>query len=147
MTPAWMELALLEAAEDVREVPGVGDNPRIIDYHRATVQKATEDEVPWCSAFACWAMENAGIKSPQDAVARTWEAWGTGIQRAPQGAVVVMWRESRSSWKGHVGFLMASSVDRVLVLGGNQGDAVSIRSYPKSQVLSYRWPRAAEIGG
>jgi hypothetical protein len=28
------------------------------------------------------------------------------------------------------------------VLGGNQGNAVSIKPYPLERVLSYRWPAA-----
>jgi hypothetical protein len=27
-----------------------------------------------------------------------------------------------------------------MLLGGNQGDTVSLRRYPRSRVLDYRWP-------
>ena len=33
--------------------------------------------------------------------------------------------------------------ETIRVLGGNQGDKVSIENFPKSQVLGYRWPEAA----
>lgn len=28
----------------------------------------------------------------------------------------------------------------LLVLGGNQGDAVNVRSFPRERVIGYRWP-------
>jgi hypothetical protein len=43
---------------------------------------------------------------------------------------------------GHVGFFRQMSADgsKVYVLGGNQGDAVSIAAFPANKVLGYRWP-------
>ena len=56
--------------------------------------------------------------------------------RAP-AAVVVFEREGG----GHVGFAVAQDQrGRLLVLGGNQGNKVSIAPFEKFRVLGYRWP-------
>jgi surface antigen len=41
---------------------------------------------------------------------------------------------------GHVAFCVGIDGDSVLVLGGNQRDAVTIASRPKSRIVSVRWP-------
>ena len=53
---------------------------------------------------------------------------------------MVYWRESISSWKGHVGIFLGFSKDgtRVYTLGGNQGNAVSISAYSTTEVLDFR---------
>jgi hypothetical protein len=33
----------------------------------------------------------------------------------------------------------------LLILGGNQGDAVNIRAFPRGRVLAYRWPPGREL--
>jgi hypothetical protein len=54
--------------------------------------------------------------------------------------VVVFWRESVNSWKGHVGFFLGfnSDASRVFCLGGNQSDSVSVQAYDAAKVLGYR---------
>jgi uncharacterized protein (TIGR02594 family) len=136
--PLWLKLAFVERG--VAEQPGLFEhNPRIIEYHSATSLKATRDEVPWCSAFACWCMEKAGVKSTRSAAARSWLDWGREVRRPEPGTVVVLKRGDHS-WQGHVGFWIGEDASRILVLGGNQGDEVSQAWYSKARVLSYRAP-------
>ena len=54
--------------------------------------------------------------------------------------MVVFWRESPQSWKGHVGFFLGISTDkkRVYCLGGNQGNRVSVSAYRLNTVLSFQ---------
>jgi len=134
----WMWEALNELG--VREIVGSGDNPRIVAYHQETTLKATYDEVAWCSAFACWVMERAGIKSTRSAAARSWAAWGKPPETIQYGSIVVLSRGD-STTRGHVGFLIdRDEKGRLWLLGGNQGDAVSIATFPIHRVLVYRWP-------
>lgn len=134
--PSWVPIAFAEY--DEREVRG-GENPRIIEYHAATTLRASEDEVPWCSAFACWVMETASYESTRSARARSWLDYGQAC--GPRfGALAVLWRESPDSASGHVGFLMGRRDGTVYLLGGNQGDRVKVSPYPESRVLAYRWP-------
>lgn len=137
MTPLWYQIAKAELG--VREVPGPEFNPRIVAYHEATTLKATSDEVPWCSAFVCWALERANVESTHSASARSYLHWGTPITHPPLGAIVVMSRGGDPS-QGHVGFLTEVTTGKVYVLGGNQADTVSVAIFDSSRVLSYRWP-------
>lgn len=41
---------------------------------------------------------------------------------------------------GHVGFLVEARGNKVLILGGNQGDEVSVAAFPRSRLLGCRWP-------
>ncbi|WP_226573946.1 C40 family peptidase [Acuticoccus sediminis] len=53
----------------------------------------------------------------------------------------MFWRGKRDGWQGHGGFDAGRAKNGdILVLGGNQGDAVSIRPYSANQLLGYRWP-------
>jgi uncharacterized protein (TIGR02594 family) len=133
----WLEWAQRELG--VHETPGPQVTERIVYYDSFTSLKATSDEVPWCSAFACAAVENSKIPSPKSARARDWLGWGQTLGVPRLGCVVVMSRGGDPN-QGHVGFFLGTSGDYVKVLGGNQHDAVSIANFKRADVLSYRWP-------
>jgi uncharacterized protein (TIGR02594 family) len=65
--------------------------------------------------------------------------WGEPIDQPKRGAVTVFSRGSNQAL-GHVGFYWEKSGDRILVLGGNQGNQVSIKGYQKKDLLGLRWP-------
>ena len=149
-SPPWLEIAWNELGRGVSEVGGDElDNARIVEYHRHTTLQATNDEVAWCSSFACACMDWGGYRSPNSARARSWLAWGVGLQVPPHGAVCVIQRGRRPQpgpevlkAKGHVGFYVGTANPReILLLGGNQGNEVSVKAYPKERVLGYRWPQ------
>jgi hypothetical protein len=53
------------------------------------------------------------------------------------GCIVVFTREGG----GHVGFVVGQDQQgNLLVLGGNQGDAVNVKAFPLARVSGYRWP-------
>lgn len=131
----WMPLALGEL--DVTEVPGPRANPRIVDYHAATTLKATSDEVPWCASFVGFILRAAGLGSTGSAAARSYETWGVPTTER-YGAVAVLSRGAPPA--GHVGFIVDADDRRVWLLGGNQGDAVCIRPFPKARLVACRWP-------
>jgi uncharacterized protein (TIGR02594 family) len=135
-----MEHAERELARGVRELPGVQHNTRILEYHDATSLRATNDEVPWCSSFVNWCLQHAGYEGTQSAVARSWLRWGEELDRPTYGCITVLSRPG-NPWQGHVGFYTDHRHDAVLLLGGNQSNAVSIAAYDPSRVLSYRWPK------
>jgi len=138
----WLEIALAELADHVAEVPGVGNNARIVEYHAATKLKATDDLTPWCSSFICWVMEQAGIPSTKSAMARSWLSWvaGGALQLPRFGAITVLQRGEPGSNQGHVGFLVASRGNRVALVAGNQNNRVSIEWAAEGRVIGYRWP-------
>src|SRR5262249_44572978 len=57
-----------------------------------------------------------------------------------RGCIVVFWRGDPNAETGHVAFYDHDDGDHIVVLGGNQGDAVTTARFPKSRVLAYRWP-------
>lgn len=69
-------------------------------------------------------------------LARAWASAGTRLEKPAYGCVVVFSRNGG----GHVGFVVGKDkFGNLMVLGGNQGDAVNIKPFAKSRVLAYRW--------
>jgi uncharacterized protein (TIGR02594 family) len=136
----WMPHALGELGQ--KEIPGDANNPRIQEYYAAVVgakrAEGLDDEVPWCSAFANWAVIQAGLPGTHSLAARSWLKWGKETVAPFPGCVCVFWRDDPAGSKGHVAFYMGAAVNSILVLGGNQGNAVSVRPYPARRLLCYR---------
>lgn len=137
--PRWMRIARDESK--VREIRGPGMNPRIAEYYAATRGTPPKDDtVPWCSAFACWVMEEAGFVSPRSRAARSWVKWGSPLLRPQFGAIIVFERGKPELGLGHVGFYAGQlAPHRYWLLGGNQGDAVGY-AVRTGKVLAVRWP-------
>lgn len=129
----------------VREVAGVdNNNPEILKYFKEIGQSwVKNDEMAWCSAFINWCAKASGYEYTGALNARSWLAVGRISDKPEMGDIVILWRESKQSWKGHVGILIKELEDSVLILGGNQGNEVSIKAYPKERVLSIRKLRKA----
>jgi uncharacterized protein (TIGR02594 family) len=121
-----------------REFAGVHHNPEVMKYFKeAGFDWVETDETGWCSAFINWCAMKAGYERSGKLNARSWLKVGQSC-KPEMGCLVVLWRESETSWKGHVGFLVRETIEYVYILGGNQTDQVKITAYPKSRVLSYR---------
>jgi uncharacterized protein (TIGR02594 family) len=137
--PKWLTVARGEIGQT--EIEGAQNNPRIVEYHAATSLHASDDETPWCSAFANWCMKQAGIKGTGEANARSWLNWGRQLSAPVAGCVVVL-KRGNSTTSGHVTFYVGRNGDYLQVLGGNQSNKVKISNYPVADVLGYRWPNA-----
>jgi uncharacterized protein (TIGR02594 family) len=137
-TPRWYKVAVLELG--VKEVRGPENNSRVLEYHRSTSLKAKDDETAWCSSFVNWCLDQCKIKGTRSALARSWLNWGTVLEEPREGCIVVLWRVRINGWQGHVGFYVREDEKHIYVLGGNQDNKVSIKKYPKSRLLGYRWP-------
>jgi uncharacterized protein (TIGR02594 family) len=124
----------------VKEIPGATDHPQIVKYFTELGFDGSKlkDETAWCSAFANWVAKITGHEFSGKLNARSWLSVGTSTEAPKWGDVVVLWRESPESWKGHVGFYVKESKRYVYVLGGNQRNSVCIKAYPKSRVLDYK---------
>lgn len=133
-----LEIALQEYG--VKEVPGRKHNARIIEYFTSCgldTDKMT-DETAWCSAFINWVCKEANAETSGKLNARSWLNVGCGVSNPEPGDVVVLWRDSPESWKGHVGIFVKQTRNYVYIIGGNQSNAVNIKAYPKERVLDYR---------
>ena len=136
----WMPIARGKLGE--AEIPGPAANPEILEYLATTTLDGPDkesDETPWCSAFANWAVEEAGYPGTDSAWARSWLKWGqeANWDALRTGSIVVL---KRGATSGHVGFLVDVNDEQVLLLGGNQGDKVSQAWFPLARVLGIRIP-------
>lgn len=138
----WFDIAMQELKRGVSEVSGSGANPRIVEYLRSTSlggAMAATDETAWCSAFVNFCVEKAGFAGTDSAMARSWLKWGRGADTPVTGCIVVFERGAPPS--GHVAFYVSESGGKIKVLGGNQGNKVSIIAYDKARLLGFRVPR------
>ena len=125
-----------------KEIPGSHHNPEIVKYAtEAGFTWVNDDETPWCSIFVNWVAKKAGLQTSNKLNARSWLLVGLNVDNTPEpGDIVIFWRESPDSWKGHVGIFFGFSANgkRVYCLGGNQGNQVSVSAYSKDNVLGFR---------
>ena len=91
-------------------------------------------------------MLKAGQRGTDNALARSWLEYGERLPAPRPGCIAILWRESPSSWKGHVGFFDGWDVgNRLRLLAGNQGggvdwDEVCVVNFPRERLLGFRWP-------
>jgi len=115
------------------------ENPEILKYFHQTGQKwVKEDELSWCSAFVNWVAKTCGKPYSGKLNARSWLDIGIPVDIPIIGDIVILWRESKDSWKGHVGFYINESDRHIWILGGNQNNMVRISAYPKGRLLGFR---------
>jgi uncharacterized protein (TIGR02594 family) len=93
---------------------------------------------PWCGAFVAEVCAESGLAYPRAWYrARAWLNWGIPIERPVIGCVTVLERGGG----GHVMFSVGRDArGRLLGLGGNQSDSVSIAPFDTARVLGHRWP-------
>lgn len=127
----------------IKEEEGPKANPQIVEYAKHTELQATSDEVPWCSAFANWVVDEAGFQGTRSAAARSWLKWGVRLEEAIIGCIVVLDRQDSSNPNAaHVAFCTKPDLGDGLIrcIGGNQSDQVKVSTYKSNRVLGYRSP-------
>ena len=147
--PAWLRAA--RAKLGTREATGSANNPTIIGWAKKLGTKVlgiayNADSVPWCGVFVAACIAEDGLTPPSIAVrAKSWATWGQNIrpERIAPGAVLVFQRPSG----GHVGFYVGEDATAYHVLGGNQGDCVSIMRIEKKRCIARRWPAGRPVIG
>lgn len=122
-----------------KAIAGALHNPEVIKYFDDIGQKwVKDDETAWCAAFVNWCLLKSKIKGTGQLNARSFLTWYTMTTKPQLGDVVVLWRISKDSPYGHVGFFVKETHDQVYILGGNQNGQVSIAPFDKVQLLGYR---------
>lgn len=144
----WMVEA--EHLKGTKEVLGVGSNQTILNWAADLDIQYSGDDIPWCGLFVAHCIAatlTAEILPTNPLGARQWSTFGDPT--TPRlGAVMVFWRESKTSGKGHVGFYTGESANAYRILGGNQSNQVSLVWVGKDRLLKARWPRSAlSLGG
>lgn len=140
----WLAIAAEEIGQ--REIVGARHNARIIEYHRTTGLRATDDETPWCASFVNWCIREAGLAGTNSALASSWLTWGEPCDMPRPGAVAVIYNASAansalSRTGNHVGFLLRQTEQHFVLLGGNQSNRVRVSSFARAQwtLRGYRW--------
>ena len=130
-----------------KETRGPEDNPIIIQMFNELGYDGEnlKDETAWCAAFVNYCLLLSGHKHTGKLNARSFLELPDEVEEPSLGDIVVFWRESYDSWKGHVGFYITERGGWVFCLGGNQNNEVNIKAYPKSRVLGYRRPRRLSL--
>lgn len=140
----WLKEAWREFGETERG--GTRENARIVALFRdAGHPEIARDEVAWCAIYVGACLERTGLRATRSLLARSYLEWGTALAEPRPGAVAVLSR-GRDPSKGHVGFWLGEAGADIVLLGGNQSNAVSVARYPKSRLLALRWPDAAKAG-
>lgn len=136
--PPWMREAWAEFGQ--KELAGPESNARIVAlYKDAGHPNIKSDAIAWCAAYLGACLERSGIHGTRSLMARSYGAWGREITEARPGAVAVLSRTTDPTL-GHVGFVLAERGDDLILLSGNQSDAVTVAAFPKSRLISLRWP-------
>ena len=130
----------------VRELAGRADNPvimawasevkHVLDLHDLGY---VADSVPWCGLFMAVVALRAGWGADvplRPLWARSWLEFGSAVDRPMLGDVLVFGRNGG----GHVGVYVGEDATAYHVLGGNQGDAVTIARVLKNRLLGARRP-------
>jgi uncharacterized protein (TIGR02594 family) len=139
--PKWLKVA--RSFLGLEEYHGIRHNQQILDWwDDIKMGGVNDDETPWCAAFVGGVLEECGIRSTRSGLARSYDRWGKTLGKKPAlGSVVTFWRSSPESWKGHVGFVAGKDQDgKIMCLGGNQGNSVSIRPFSSRRVIGFYWP-------
>jgi uncharacterized protein (TIGR02594 family) len=96
-------------------------------------------QTAWCAAFVDAVLHSTGGQGTGKLNARSYLDWGVPVTEPKVGDVVVFSRGDPNGWQGHVGFYAGKNADGTIkVLGGNQGDEVSIDNFSTDRLLGYR---------
>lgn len=120
-----------------KEIVGKEHNPTIMFWAKelklSSVYNA--DEIPWCGLFIAYCCHAAGLDVVSKPLwALSWANWGTSVTEPMLGDVLTFKRDGG----GHVGIYVGEDVTHFHVLGGNQGNAVSVSRIAKSRLFKAR---------
>lgn len=134
--PKWLSIARGDLG--LVELHGAPTTPKIAGWLQDLGAWWRDDETPWCgTAVAAWLKQAGGSVPKHWYRAKGWLDWGRPLVSPVVGCVVVFERAGG----GHVGLVVGrDDGSNLMVLGGNQGNRVSIMPFEQTRVLGYRWP-------
>lgn len=112
-------------------------NPKLLHIINEVSEVQVKNNIPWCTAFVSYILKINRHEYSKKLNARSYLELGRKVVNPEIGQIAVLWRESLDSWKGHVGFFISETKNKIYLLGGNQNNTVCIKSYPKQRLLSY----------
>jgi uncharacterized protein (TIGR02594 family) len=135
---------LIEALKlhGTKEIFGKNHNQVILDWAKVVgiPNLVKDDEQAWCGLFMAFVairgQKHVPMKSFDILRALKWVAFGTPVNEAMLGDVLVFKRPGG----GHVALYVGEDDKHYHVLGGNQGNMVSIIRMEKSRLVAIRRP-------
>lgn len=119
-------------------------SPILTQYLQKANPGLDPTKTPWCAGFVGSVLNASGLKGTGSLAARSYLKFGDPVKTPGVGDIVVL-NTMNDPNRGHVGFYAGNNTDGTIkVLGGNQDNSVSIKSYPSNIVLGYRAPPKAE---
>jgi len=124
-----------------KEFIGEKNNPEILAWAREIRDKVgleyKADSTPWCGLYCGVVVHRAGYEPPFLCIrAKEWLDFGKPVSNAMLGDILVFERKGG----GHVGIYVGEDKHCYHVLGGNQGDEVSIVRMDKTRCIGGRRP-------
>jgi len=131
------------------EIAGPDSDPFVLGMLRLDAPWVATDETAWCAAFVNFIAWMLRLPRSYSLRARSWLLVGHGVSiyQAQVGFDVVVLSRGKGEQPGpevieapgHVGFFAGTDHKTYIeILGGNQGNAVSIARYPIERVLGVR---------
>lgn len=157
---ALRDVITARGLKDRRSYPWVDEIRKVLGFHEvrdnATLKKWLVSDgktlgdpgvLPWCGDAMETAIKRSlptekftGNLASNPYWALNWAGFGVHVEPRV-GAIGVFKRNGG----GHVGVLISQSVNSYHVLGGNQGDSVSVTAVPKHTLVDSRWPSTYPI--
>lgn len=143
MEAAPRHLLAALALYGTKEVSGSANNPEILKWAEECgiggIYKA--DSMPWCGLFVAVCLHRAGRPliggDPYNILrALKWGGWGVPVSTPMLADLLIFSREGG----GHVGFYVGEDEVSYHVLGGNQGNAVSVVRIAKARLVACSRP-------
>ena len=97
----------------------------------------------WCAAFTNFALKETGIENTikHKASALAYKKFGEKLDRPAYGSIAVF---KHADGSGHNGFVVGrpkNNPNKLIILGGNQGDEVNYRLFDEKDVVSFNHPK------
>ncbi len=135
--PLLVTVACGSPGSEERTNPTPGAAPAPTEEGFIPTADPDSDERPWASASVNHALEKSGIRGTGSERALSWLEWGVPLPKPAVGAVAVL---DYGEGRGHVAFVVGTYDGKIVLLGGDQGNAMSLTAFAAEEISAYRWP-------
>lgn len=139
--------SIMQQLVGTRELIGDKDNPLILAMiATCNFSGESHDEVPWCSAGLNFVAKLANCPRSKSLSAKSWLGVGQviNLDDAVVGYDIIIFNRGSNKALGHVGLFAGfdhhtdEPNSSVVILGANQGNAISLQHFPVGDVVGVR---------
>ncbi len=138
--PPWM--AEMHRRMGLHEVQ---HKAKLIDFLKIGKFLGDPASLPWCgdAVESCIAKVLPSEPLPANPFwAQGWASFGIDVKAPLVGSIgVIRW----SAKAGHVGFVAGVEGGKVVLLGGNQANAITLASFPRDKFIAFRHPKTYPV--